>query len=423
MINNIFGDIIIYGIVGALALVFFLALRHFYLISIQKKYLESIEWKLYELKLPIENIKTPKAMEQVFASLYGMFSYGFSFKDKWIDGKVELWASCELVGFSSSMHFFIRIPKQFTSLLESSIYSQYPNAELAEAEDYVYRFGKEVPNEEFDLFGMDLVLLKDSIYPLKTYPQFEAIDEDKRIDPIATIAEIMAGLKKDEMLWLQLLIRPTDAKWKEKANDEINTLTGRKKPVKKKTGMDSATEFATNLVKAPVQQPEWSGSGGDQSQEPPKVLTPGEQDKLKGLEMKASQIGFEAALRFMYLDKKDAFTEQNILAVMGAIRQFNGLNEFFPNKGTMTSSSAVGLFFRKSKVAGRKRNFFETYCNRAVPLDPPHHPGGLDLKMAVFSVEELATLFHPPIASVSARTLQYVGSKKGGPPSDVPFVE
>ncbi|MFH1188821.1 MAG: hypothetical protein V1652_03190 [bacterium] len=423
MISKLVFAIVSYGLsVFILPLLLFLWLRRWVLLKQHDKWIESIDWIILELKLPVDNIRTPKAMEQVFASLYGMFSFGISFKDRWMKGKLESWASFELVGFSSSMHFFIRVPKQFQKLLESSIYSHYPNAELQITEDYVHRFGQEIPNTEYDIFGTDFVLLKDGVYPLKTYRDFEAIEEEKRLDPLATVAEIMADLKDDEMIWLQFLIRPTGTKWKEKANDIIQDISGRPKPPKKKSNMEGAREFAKNLATAAVKHPEWSESETKQVGSPPRPLMPGEQDLLFKIDSKIGQIGFESILRFMYLDKKNSFTEPNVLAMMGVMRQFNGVNEFLPNKKTLTTPKATGLFFRKSRILGRKKKLFDAYCKRAMPVEPRRF-GLLRLKTSILSVEELATLYHPPISSVTARTLQYVGSKKGGPPSDIPIVK
>lgn len=385
------------------------------------QWLASIEWVMLEIKLPLENIKTPKAMEQVFASMYGMFSFGISFKDKWLKGRIEQWMTFELVGFASRMHFIVRLPKPFRRLFETSLYSQYPGAELEEIEDYVHRFGKELPNDEYDLFGVDLGLLKDDPYPLKTYYDFEAVDEDKRIDPIATIAEIMANLKSDEMVWIQILIRPTGADWKKKAADIVLKVTGRNAPPKPKSGMQGVGEFMGNLVNAPLEQPTWSTEKKPEAA-PPKPLTPGEQELLTGVEGKVGKIGFDTIVRFMYLDKKTAFTDSNVWAVMGAIRQFNGQNEFLPNKMTLTTPKATGLFFRNYRLLGRKRKLFKAYCERAMPVEPRRF-GTLRLKTSVLTVDELATLFHPPIASVAARTIRYVGAKKSGPPSDLPILE
>lgn len=422
MIGDLITVLIAYTLsVLILPLFLFVWLRRKLLFRLHDKWLSEIEWVLLEMKLPIENIRTPKAMEQVFASLFGMFSFGISFKDRWTKGKMELWSTFEMVGLSSSMHFFIRVPKQFRKLLESSIYSHYPGAELSEVEDYVHRFGDQVPNDEYDLFGTDLILLKDSIFPLKTYRDFEAVEEEKRLDPIATIAEVMASLQKDEMIWLQILIRPIGPAWKEKAKDLIQEMTGRASPPKAKTGIDSFREFTGNLARASVEHPTWSATEKPLPS-PPRVLTPGEQDLLSKVDAKVSQIGFETILRFLYLDKKDAFTDHNVWSVMGTIRQFNGVNEFLPNKGTLTTPKATGLFFRTARIAARKRKLFKAYCERAMPIEPRRF-GSLKLKTAILNIEELATLYHPPIASVVARTLQFVGSKKGGPPSDIPLAE
>lgn len=53
----------------------------------------------------------------------------------------------------------------------------------------------------------------------------------------------------------------------------------------------------------------------------------------------------------------------------------------------------------------------------------PKWPFSLYLKTSVFSVEELATLYHPPITYVGAPNLEPLEAKKGSAPSNLPIVE
>src|SRR3990167_1043110 len=65
--------------------------RIFWLIRIRKKFIDKMEWVILEVKIPKENLKSPKAMEQVFASLHGSYSFSLKWIDKWWYGKVEDW--------------------------------------------------------------------------------------------------------------------------------------------------------------------------------------------------------------------------------------------------------------------------------------------------------------------------------------------
>ena len=188
--------------------VFFLC-WNLYLIYIRTRYVKSIEWSMFEIKIPKEIRKTPKAMEQVFSSLIATYSFGFKPVEIYVDGKVELWLSLEMVGHAAGVHFYIYAPSKFRNLIESAIYAQYPDAEIHPAEDYTELLSPVLPNKVYDLWGTEFVLAKENYYPIKTYHFFEEAQEERRLDPIAAITEVMSNLKEDEMIWIQVLISPT----------------------------------------------------------------------------------------------------------------------------------------------------------------------------------------------------------------------
>ena len=398
--------------------------RNFWLIRIRKKFIDKMEWVTLEVKIPKENLKSPKAMEQVFASIYSTYSFGFKWIDKWWVGKVEEWMSFEIVGISSGMHFFVHVLKNRRNLIESALFSQYPEVEIHEAEDYTFRFGEDLPNDTYDLFGTDFMLARENYYPIKTYPFFEENIEERRLDPIATISEVASGLKADEMVWLQILIRPTGSAWKDESEELINKIMGRSKKTPKGF-TDVIVEFLTNFIFAPMQYPTLGKCGpGEEKPAGIKMMpTPGEQEILKSVENKTSKPGFETILRFIYLDKKDSFTADNVSAVMGAMNQFRTqhLNSFRPNMGTLTIPRAVGLFFRKRRLLKRKKKLFKAYLNRDVQMSPKP-PFTLNLKASILCIEELATIYHPPITAVGAPSLRPLEAKKGSPPPNLPIV-
>ncbi len=397
--------------------------RDWWLLRIRREFIGAMEWSLVEVKIPRENLKTPKAMEQVFASLHASYSFGLKRIDRWWFGKVEEWMSIEMVGTASRVHFYARFLTKYRNLVETAIFSQYPDAEIQDAEDYTTQFGDEVPNDTYDLFGTDFMLAKDQAYPIRTYPFFEEIAEERRLDPISTIAEVMSSLKSDETIWIQILIRATGDHWKESAEEIVNKIMGRKKPAPSPGLMGELAIFMRNLSIAIFQPPEWPG-GSEEKPAPPQRFSPGEEEILRAVENKVSKLSFDSIVRFIYIDKKDAFTSSNVAAVMGAMRQFSTqhLNAFRPNVGTLTVPRAIGLFFRKPRMLKRKKKLFKTYRERIMPVEP-RRIFALRLTTSVLSTEELATVFHPPITAVGAQRLRRLETRKGGPPGSLPIIE
>lgn len=384
---------------------FFIA-KDLWLSYIRFNYINSIKWTTLKVRTPPDIKKSPKAMEQVFAAAYASYSYGIRPIDKYIKGKVEDWYSFEIVGNASGVHFFIRLPEQFRNLIESAIYAQYPQAEIEVVNDYMEEFPPILPNDTYDLFGSEFILAKEDPYPLRTYKDFESAAGDKELDSLSHLLEIMSSLKGSEQIWLQLLIRPVDDNWKKKADELINKLVGRKEE-KKVSAKEHLTAFLKNLLLALFKNPQWPE--GSKSEKPPLVgLTKGEQEVIKAIEDKASKIGFEGALRFVYVNDKTNFNRGNIAAVMGALKQFNtlNLNGLRPNLNTMPIARPP---FKKIKVYKKKRDLYDSYRFRFFPA-----------KVSIFNTEELATLYHFPSAVVAAPGLQPVEFKKGAPPPNLP---
>ena len=396
------------------------------MIYIRTRYVKSIEWSMFEIKVPKEILKTPKAMEQVFSSLIGTYSFGFKPVEIYVDGKVELWLSLEMVGHSAGVRFYVYAPSKFRNLIESAIYAQYPDAEIHESEDYTELLSSVLPNKVYDLWGTDFILAKENYYPIKTYSFFEETQEEKRLDPIAAISEVMSNLNEDEMLWLQFLISPTGEPsgndWQKEGLEKIEEIAGRTAG-KAKEGFGSVLyDWLRNLFWAPVEHPIWP----ETEEKAPAVLRflhPAEQEVVKAISNKISKFGFETIIRFVYIDKRDSFTMANVSAVMGAFNQFRtmNLNAFKPDKRTMTLKSGwLAKFFPKYKQLfefSRKRRLFEAYRTRRFGKYNKARPE----KFSILNTEELATIYHFPAIMVEAPRLRKLEAKKGGPPAGLPI--
>lgn len=385
-----------------------------WLFYVRTLHVRAISWTLLELKIPKNVLTTPKAMEQIFAAAHASYSHGITFWDKWWNGKVEGWMAFELVGVAGGVYFYLRIPSSLRNLLEAAIYAQYPDAEVHEAQtDYLDLLPATLPNETYDLMGIDLVLAREDAYPIRTYPYFEANVEEQRIDPVAIITEVMSKLKAGEMALIQILVRPTNDDWKKKADELVAKLIG-KKTAKKGSWLDHFMMFVKNLILAFRWHPEWEGAPAGKSDGPPNMLqfmTEGQKDVVKAIEEKIAKIGFETNVRFLYIDRRDAFSRANFAAVNGAFRQFNtqNLNAFRPDSATMTFARQP---FKARKLRLRKQYIYRMY--RLFAMNP---------KVSILNIEELATIYHPPIVSVGAPMLRRLESRKGEPPAGLPMEE
>ena len=166
---------------------------------------------MLEIRIPKEILKPTRAMETVLNSMRQTIYAPPDWYEKWIDGQVQLSYAFEIVSIGGEPHFFVRTPADIRDSVEAALYSQYPDAEISEAPDYVKMVPQDIPNKDWDLWGADYRLLKPNAYPIKTYRDFETeheAKEEKRVDPIAGLLESMAKIQPGEQLWIQIVAEP-----------------------------------------------------------------------------------------------------------------------------------------------------------------------------------------------------------------------
>ncbi len=403
----------------------FFILRGLWLDYVQTKYLNSLKWILLEIKIPKEVAKTPKAMEQVFAGLHGTESEP-DFVEKWFKGEVPDWFSLEIIGKGGNVHFLIRTPEDYRNLVEAQIYAQYPDAEITEVEDYITSLPKKIPSNDYDIWGTELILNKEDAYPIRTYPYFfEEAKEEERIDPLASLSEILSSLRPDEHIWIQILVSATGDKWKEDGEKLVEKLIG-KKVEASKGGLileeahgwfEAATSVLSDLFSSPGKAQEVSRKKEKRERSVENLmlyLTPGQREVVSAIEKNIAKLGFKTLIRFIYWTKSDIFSSANKAAVLGAFKQFNtqNLNGFKKNNKI---SPSIKYWLVKRREFYRKVRILGNYKKRRFPFR------GFSKRGFVLNTEELATIYHIPGKIVEAPTMPRIEAKKGGPPSGLPI--
>jgi hypothetical protein len=396
-----------------IALIVFWEAWHLYL---HYKWFHHLHWVLLEIKVPKGILKTPKAMEQIFAAAHAPYSYGYSWIQQHIQGMFEYYMSFELVGRAGETHFYLRLPAQYQNMMESAIYGQYPDAEITEVDDYLEEMPRTVPNRTFDLSGFEEVLRHPAYLPIRTYPNFEESIEEHRIDPIGGLMEVLSNLKEGEQIWYQIIVQPTGEDVFNEGKERLNEMYGIEDK-KKKGGLKFDLGFDwEDALRAPFQHPgERHAQEEKQERIPRLLLSPHDRDQGDAIAEKISKLSFEATVRFVVITQRDLSSPDSgqIMSLHGFMRQFNtqNLNQLKPEKSTTTAGYAVKGLFKKTRLAWRKRLLWDHYRN---VLQGP---------AAVLNIEELATIFHFPLGTVSTTELEKIESRKGSPPPSLPVIE
>lgn len=389
--------------------------RYLYRFYLMRQWDKTQKRILLEIRVPKDTVKSIKAMDQVFAGFHGIHDIP-TWREKWVEGVFQLSLSLEIVSIEGRIHFYIRTPAAFRKLIESNIYSQYPEAEIFEAEDYTKNVPQDIPNNDWDVWGVDFINAKNELMPIKTYRQFEteADKEEKKVDPLSDFLEGLSTLGSGEQFWLQIIVKPVlgkDKPWQESGRELANKLARRPEQKKQEPIIQEALKI---LIVGKTEEKE-------EPKEiiPPEMkLTPGEREILFALEQKLSKFGFDCNIRFVYLGKKDVFFKPTVKIGFSFFKEISteNLGGLRPWAKTMSKVKSVPLWFLdKRRLYFRKRRIFRYYSRRWSPLFP--RPG----KTYILNTEELATLYHfPSKLAAPAAGVSRVEVKKRGVSPDLP---
>jgi hypothetical protein len=392
-----------------------------YRLFLHVRFLDNINWVLLEIKVPKNVLKTPKAMEQIFAAAHAPYSYGFHFLEKHWRGLEEYFFSFEIVGRAGETHFYLRTPSHFRNMMESAIYGQYPEAEITEVEDYLEQLPHVLPNKELDVAGFEEILRGPDPYPIRTYPMFEDAVEERRIDTMGSFVEALSKMKGSQQFWFQLIIVPTGEEFRKEGEEIIKKLLGLDEKKEKKGGFFPDFDIGISLGEAIVAPFKHPGEAKPKKDERKTdftrfIISPSDKAITEAIQEKISKFGFETTVRFLYLERRGETrdADKHVFLGHGYIRQFNttNLNQLRPDKATTSASYAVRGLFKKTRLRWRKRVLYERYRHFTQQAHKP-----------ILNIEELATIYHFPITAVSTSELEKVESKKGTPPAALPIVD
>jgi hypothetical protein len=408
------------------------------------------KWILIEIVPPKEILKPFRAMEDIFSIVWGIYDSA-NWRERNCEGQLPsgpYWLSCEIASLGGEIHFYMRILNIWLDLAESTIYSQYPDAEIRVVDDYTQKVPQNIPNEEWDMYGEDYSLLREESYPIKTYSAFfeekpEVVKEEKRLDPINSILEAYSKIKPTEQFWLQIVAAPIldrDIPWITNGRKLADRLARRKEPSGPplfKWLVKLISDLEDLFIRGRPLPEEVEPEKEQKEIIPPEMkLTPGEREILSGIETKISKPGYKTWIRGIYLYKKQGPRSLGSHKIARSyFNQFmtsnmNALPYWGPTR------TKIHYWFRERRLFMRKRKQFRDYIERIPSFFPWNFEGKLPFLFRlirypkapgiggtfVLNTEELATIYHFP-SKIQIPSMSYVEAKKAGPPSTLPVEE
>ncbi len=195
----------------------------------------SIDSVLLQVALPRNNELKIDVMEQLFSSLYSIKKGGW--KQKF---SIQPAVSFEIVAKQEDIRFYVWAPKKIKDTIEKLINGAYPDAEIAEVDEYNL-FGSEgkVAYKSFQLS-------KNNYLPVKTF-------KDLPTDPLSAITSALAKMGPEEGAVIQILVSPAESDWQKAGGKFISdTKKQESDPEKAKYSVPARTlEAVENKIAKP----------------------------------------------------------------------------------------------------------------------------------------------------------------------------
>ena len=413
--------IFIYGGWIPISIIFLWGFFQIWVDYIQSKWYATQKFILLAIDVPRNNVQTPKAVESIFAYLAGAHGSLNLIEKYWL-GMFQLGFSFEIVSIDGYIQFLVYTPEKFKDLVESAIYSQYPDAEIVEVNDYTTGIPTKYPNEVYDVWGSEFILANKYVYPIKTYKEFgdplSLNPETQFKDPMASLMDLCSSLKKGEQLWYQIVIKPIDFEWTKAASKEISKILG-EKVASEKNIADKIIDMILNLLSDFSDMIYKLGEGSSAKEEKKDDsfkmmnLKPSEKRKIEAIEEKISKIGFEFKIRFVYVARKEVMNKPKVVnGFVGYMKQFIDVNLNNLKPDTKKTATTASYFLKDYIINTRKRKIVSNYKARSI---------WSGRKPGILNIEELATLWHFPLETVvKAPLIQKVPGRKAEPPMSLP---
>lgn len=273
------------------------------------------------------------------------------------------------------IYFYVACPSFIAGVIEKQILAFWPKAQIQPAQDY------NIFNPTGFSTGAKAVLVRSSVFPLKSYREFS-------VDPLSAVTSVFTKLAQEgEGAAAQIVIRPSRRKIKKLGQKIINLIERGAKPEDLISGMKLADLLkGKQLVR---QQP-------GQPQPASVILTPTQQDAVKAISEKISQPVFDANLRILASAPTQIRAEQILTELQAAFSQFNTtiLNEIKFKK--LSGGYLKKLFYNFS---------FRIFNSK---------------ETMTLSSGELAAIFHFPSPQLLTPHIKWLKAKQAPAPDNLP---
>jgi len=353
-------------------IIFFVATFLFQRNKRKKKILQGLGMSLFLIKMikqKEEENQDIKSLIGKMEQIYSNFLYLKKKKMFSLGSKVALEIASETGG--EDISFYIAVPKYLENDLEKYIHGVYHTAVVEKVpEDYTIFEPKGVASGSF------LTLKKPPYFPISTYENLDS-------DPINSLTNALSKIKEQEGAAIQIILKPTQFKLRERGNKLLSYLR-EGKSIKKalaeinKSGFEKFFEFLFSLNKEKTE----SRAVGDES-------------LIQAIQSKIQKNALEANIRLISCAETKERADNILNQLKSSFSQFSSSFNSFDFKD-----------LKKRKLRRLIYNFsFRDFVQR---------------QRIILNLEELTSIYHLPLPHTGSPNIRWARSKESAPPTQLP---
>jgi hypothetical protein len=293
------------------------------------------KWTIFEVRVPRTNEIEIGEAEKMFANLASIGGRGKGLAKHFTVGNS---ISFEIMAVPGEIRFYVHCPTKLAEMVEKQILGTYQDADVKQVNDY------NIFDVNTDVEYTRLELDEENYFPIRTAEAFEG-------DPLSNILSSMSKMSDSEGAMVQIVITPTDSKWR-------------------KNGEGFVGKIESNNA------------------DPEKKRLEVSQEKLQAVSKKISKVGFLTDIRIVTSAPSKDLAKMHLDNIVGAFDQF--------------SNPGINSFKKKKVNKKNQEEFMHDVIYRRTPIDCK----------TILNVEELAAIYHLPNKEITTPNIHWLLSRE-----------
>ncbi|MFH0856488.1 MAG: type IV secretion system DNA-binding domain-containing protein [bacterium] len=288
--------------------------------------------------------------------------------------------SCEIVAHKGEIYFYVAVPEKLKHYIEQQIHAQFPDAKIEQVPDY------NIFSPDSNIKTASLVFTRSYVFPIKTYKKTE-------VDLMNAITNSLSKLDEKDGAAVQFIIRSAKKKWHKYGKNVASKMQQGKKleHALKDAHPNPLLRFLRGsavLIKSA--KPQDKDNPMKKNGEEHHQLSPMENEIIKNLEEKTSKAGMDVNIRLLVSAHDEQRAQMYLDNIVSAFSQY--------------SIYEYGNGFKKRHMSSEKiiNDFIYRAFNKRRKL--------------VLNTEEMASLFHFPLASSETPNISWLKAKSSSAP-------